>query len=211
MEGIVVLPFRSFLPLNWFLVSSGRKCFSHTLVYSVKQIRLCFLVFLLPKPPIPTFCLQRKRKKWNISFFPLIFVKRTFVTRDTTIFATATARRSQGVVRHVWCLSTRASLSCFARVLVTNAGMVYSSQCLKILSQYTVKKTRIDWQRFEMYCLREMSIVEPRYFERGLFEVPAISKEGRIPLDLPFPFTLPRLFRNPAISNFFSNSFGTSK
>ena len=48
-----------------------------------------------------------------------------------------------------------------------------------------------------------MSIVEPRYFERGLFEVPAISKEGRIPLDLPFPFTLPRLFRNPAISNFF--------
>ena len=42
-----------------------------------------------------------------------------------------------------------------------------ASQCLKILSQYTVKKTRIDWQRFEMYCLREMSTVEPRYFERG--------------------------------------------
>jgi len=32
-----------------------------------------------------------------------------------------------------------------------------SSQCLKILSQYTVKKMRIDWQRFEMFCLREMS------------------------------------------------------
>ena len=30
-----------------------------------------------------------------------------------------------------------------------------SSQCLKILSQYTVKKTKIDWQRFEMFCLRE--------------------------------------------------------
>ena len=40
---------------------------------------------------------------------------------------------------------------------------------------------------------------------------PAISKEDRIPLDLPFPFTLPRLFRNPAISNFFSISLGTSK
>ena len=31
-----------------------------------------------------------------------------------------------------------------------------SSQCLKILSQYTVKKTKIDWQRFEMFCLTEM-------------------------------------------------------
>ena len=30
-----------------------------------------------------------------------------------------------------------------------------SSQCLKILSQYTVKKTKIDWQRFDMFCLRE--------------------------------------------------------
>ena len=30
-----------------------------------------------------------------------------------------------------------------------------SSQCLKILSQYTVKKKKIDWQRFEMLCLRE--------------------------------------------------------
>ena len=30
-----------------------------------------------------------------------------------------------------------------------------SSQCLKILSQYTVKKTKIDLQRFEMFCLRE--------------------------------------------------------
>ena len=30
-----------------------------------------------------------------------------------------------------------------------------SSQCLKILSQYTVKKTKIDWQRFEMFFLRE--------------------------------------------------------
>ena len=28
-----------------------------------------------------------------------------------------------------------------------------SSQCLKILSQYTVKKKKIDWQRFEMLCL----------------------------------------------------------
>ena len=45
--------------------------------------------------------------------------------------------------------------------------------------------------------------VEPRYFKLDLFEVPAISKEDRMPLDLPFPFTLPRLFRNPAISNFF--------
>ena len=45
--------------------------------------------------------------------------------------------------------------------------------------------------------------VKPRYFELGLFEVPAISKEDRIPLDLPLSFTLPRLFRNPAISNFF--------
>ena len=30
-----------------------------------------------------------------------------------------------------------------------------SSQCLKILSQDTVKKTKIDWQRFEMFCPRE--------------------------------------------------------
>ena len=30
-----------------------------------------------------------------------------------------------------------------------------SSQCLKILSQDTVKKTKIDWQRFEMFCLIE--------------------------------------------------------
>ena len=30
-----------------------------------------------------------------------------------------------------------------------------SSQCFKILSQYTVKKTKIDWQRFEMFCLTE--------------------------------------------------------
>ena len=36
-----------------------------------------------------------------------------------------------------------------------------SSQCLKILSQYTVKKTKIDWQRFEMFCLREMIEFEP--------------------------------------------------
>ena len=35
MEGILVLSFRSFLPLNCFLISSGRKCCSHTLVYSV--------------------------------------------------------------------------------------------------------------------------------------------------------------------------------
>ena len=39
--------------------------------------------------------------------------------------------------------------------------------------------------------------------ELGEFEVPAISKEDRIPLGLPFPFTLPRLFRNPANSTFF--------
>ena len=30
-----------------------------------------------------------------------------------------------------------------------------SSQCLKILSKYTVKTTKIDWQRFKMFCLRE--------------------------------------------------------
>ena len=29
-----------------------------------------------------------------------------------------------------------------------------SSQCLKILSQYTVKKTKVDWQRFEMFWLK---------------------------------------------------------
>ena len=29
-----------------------------------------------------------------------------------------------------------------------------------------------------------------------------------MPLDLPFPFTLPRLFRNPAISNFFPFPLG---
>ena len=51
----------------------------------------------------------------------------------------------------------------------------------------------------------------PRYFELCEFEVPAISKEDRMPLDLPFPFTLPRLFRSPAISNFFFISLGTSK
>ena len=36
----------------------------------------------------------------------------------------------------------------------------------------------------------------------------AISKEDRMPLDLPFPSTLPRLFRSPAISNFFSFPLG---
>ena len=30
-----------------------------------------------------------------------------------------------------------------------------SSQRLKILSQYTVKKAKIDWQSFDMFCLRE--------------------------------------------------------
>ena len=30
-----------------------------------------------------------------------------------------------------------------------------SSQCLKIFSQYTVKETKIDWQRLEMFYLRE--------------------------------------------------------
>ena len=29
------------------------------------------------------------------------------------------------------------------------------SQCLKILSLYIVKMTKIDWQRFETFCLRE--------------------------------------------------------
>ena len=28
------------------------------------------------------------------------------------------------------------------------------SQCLKILLQYTVKKTKVDWQRFEMFWLK---------------------------------------------------------
>ena len=50
--------------------------------------------------------------------------------------------------------------------------------------------------------------VKPRYFELGLFEVPAISKEDRIPLDLPLSFMLPRLFRNPAISHFFPFPLG---
>ena len=30
-----------------------------------------------------------------------------------------------------------------------------SSQCLKILSQFTVKKTKIHLQRFETFCQRE--------------------------------------------------------
>ena len=38
--------------------------------------------------------------------------------------------------------------------------------------------------------------------------LPAISKEDRMPFDLPFPFTLPQLFRSPAISNFFSFPLG---
>ena len=55
-----------------------------------------------------------------------------------------------------------------------------------------------------------MSTVEPRLliFELGQFEVPAISKEDRIPLDLPFcfqSFTISyfelRYFEFPAISN----------
>ena len=50
--------------------------------------------------------------------------------------------------------------------------------------------------------------VEPRYFELGYFEVPAISKEDRIPLDLPLcfqSFTISYFelgyFEFPAISN----------
>ena len=38
-----------------------------------------------------------------------------------------------------------------------------SSQCLKILLQYTVMKTKIDSQRFEMCCLREMSNFFDKY------------------------------------------------
>ena len=49
MEGIVVLFFRSFLPLNRFLISSGRKCCSHTLVYSVKTILSWFSCLLIAK------------------------------------------------------------------------------------------------------------------------------------------------------------------
>ena len=50
--------------------------------------------------------------------------------------------------------------------------------------------------------------VKPRYFELGLFEVPIILKEDRIPLDLSLSFRLPRLFRNPAIENFFPFPLG---
>ena len=32
-----------------------------------------------------------------------------------------------------------------------------SSLCLKILSQDTGKKTKIDWQRFEMFCEEKVS------------------------------------------------------
>ena len=56
------------------------------------------------------------------------------------------------------------------------------------------------------YKLR--NTVEPRYFELGYFEVPAISKEDRIPLDLPLcfqSFTINYFelgyFEFPAISN----------
>ena len=45
-------------------------------------------------------------------------------------------------------------------------------------------------------------------FRTRLIRSPAISKEDRMPLDLPFPFTLPRLFRSPAISNFFPFPLG---
>ena len=32
-----------------------------------------------------------------------------------------------------------------------------SSHSLKIVSQYTVKKPKIDWQEFEMFCQGKMS------------------------------------------------------
>ena len=43
-----------------------------------------------------------------------------------------------------------------------------SSQCLKILSQYTVKKRKIDWQRFQMFCLRERKVFPKTINERIL-------------------------------------------
>ena len=66
---------------------------THFSVFRHNKSVSVFLSFNCQKPPIPTFCLQRKRKKWNISFFPLIVIKGTFATRDTTIFATATAKK----------------------------------------------------------------------------------------------------------------------
>ena len=44
--------------------------------------------------------------------------------------------------------------------------------------------------------------------KRRLHAGNAISKEYRMPSDLPFPFTLPRLFRSPTISNIFSFPLG---
>ena len=50
--------------------------------------------------------------------------------------------------------------------------------------------------------------VKPRYFELGLFEVPAISKEDRIPLDLPLSLRFPAYFETPLFQIFFPFPLG---
>ena len=80
MEGIVVLSFRSFLPLNCFLISSGRKCCSHTLVYSVTTNPSLFSCLLITKSH--RFLASRGKEKNEILvFFPPDCYKKNFCNK----------------------------------------------------------------------------------------------------------------------------------
>ena len=64
-----------------------------------------------------------------------------------------------------------------------------SSQCLKILSYHTVKKTKIDWQRFEMFCQKKKRVIPstnmitnmpaPDHLEELLCHLQCFSKDQR--------------------------------
>ena len=78
MEGIVVLSFRSFLPLNCFLISSGRKCCSHTLVYSVTTNPSLFSCLLIAKSHRFLLFASRGKDKNEILVFPPDCYKNNF-------------------------------------------------------------------------------------------------------------------------------------
>ena len=107
------MSFRSFLPQNCFLISSGRKWCSHTLVYSVTiNLSRCYCLFTAKSQRFLTL-VSKGKEKMKCEFYSLVAVKRTSAVRHAAIFNTTTTRRTRTVLRHDWLLSTRASLSCF--------------------------------------------------------------------------------------------------
>ena len=91
----------------------AKMMFTHLSVFSHNKSVLVFLSLYSQNSTIFNFGFQRERKKWNASSIPLVAVKKTLAVRHATILTTTTRRRTRTVLRHVWLLSTRASLSCF--------------------------------------------------------------------------------------------------